>query len=89
MRTRRSIRRQKTQVAIRKKKEILKLYFSDPKEIPTGNKLSKFSLSCKCSACSCARYYGKKERRELENRIADDRFRDQTMDLEVSKILTH
>ena len=78
MRTRRSIRRQKTQVAIRKKKEI-----------STGNKLSKFSLTCKCAACSCARYYGKKGKRELETRIADDRFKDQTMDLEIPKILTH
>ena len=78
MRTRRSIRRQKTQVAIRKKKEILKLYFSDPKEIPTGNKLSKFSLSCKCSACSCARYYGKKRGESWKTGL-------QTTDLEIKQ----
>lgn len=51
-------------------------------ERPSGHKLSKLSLACECSTCTCARYYGKRQKRELEERISDDRMRDGLEELE-------
>lgn len=88
MRTKRSRRRHATQRVISKRQKLMKQFFPDWEERPDGHKLSKFSMACDCAACTCARYYGKREKRELEERICNDRYCDGISELmEESKIL--
>lgn len=88
MRTKRSRRRHATQRVISKRQKLMKQFFPDWEERPDGHKLSKFSMACDCATCTCARYYGKREKRELEERICDDRYHDGISELmEEGKIL--
>ena len=82
MRTKRSRRRQATKRLILKREKLMEQLFPGWDERPSGHKLSKLSLACECSACTCARYYGKRQKRELEERISDDRMRDGLEELE-------
>ena len=82
MRTKRSRRRQATKRVILKREKLMEQLFPGWDERPSGHKLSKLSLACECSACACARYYGKRQKRELEERISDDRMRDGLEELE-------
>ena len=82
MRTKRSRRRQATKRVILKREKLMEQLFPGWDERPSGHKLSKLSLARECSACTCARYYGKRQKRELEERISDDRMRDGLEELE-------
>ena len=82
MRTKRSRRRQATKRVILKREKLMEQLFPGWDERPSGHKLSKLSLACECSACTCAHYYGKRQKRELEERISDDRMRDGLEELE-------
>lgn len=74
-RTRKSRRLAATRNAIVKKAKIMEELTG--KEVKPTHKYSKYTFSCKCSACTCARYYGKREKREFEERISKDRLRSQ------------
>lgn len=74
-RTRKSRRLAATRNAIVKKAKIMEELTG--KEVKPTHKYSKYTFSCECSACTCARYYGKREKREFEERISKDRLRSQ------------
>ena len=65
-RTRKSRRLAATRNAIVKKAKIMEELTG--KEVKPTHKYSKYTFSCECSACTCARYYGKREKREFEER---------------------
>lgn len=77
-RTRKSRRLAATRNAIVKKAKIMEELTG--KEVKPTHKYSKYTFSCKCSACTCARYYGKREKREFEEQISKDRLRSQGFD---------
>lgn len=77
-RTRKSRRLAATRNAIVKKAKIMEELTG--KEVKPTHKYSKYTFSCECSACTCARYYGKREKREFEERISRDRLRSQGFD---------
>lgn len=83
-RTRKSRRLAATRNAIIKKAEIMRRLTGE--EIKPTHKYSKYSFSCECSACTCARYYGKREKREFEERVSKDRLRSQGFDGVASHI---
>ena len=66
-RTRKSRRLAATRNAIVKKSERFMEELTG-KEVKPTHKYSKYTFSCECSACTCARYYGKREKREFEER---------------------
>ena len=59
-RTRKSRRLAATRNAIVKKAKIMEELTG--KEVKPTHKYSKYTFSCECSACTCARYYGKREK---------------------------
>ena len=77
-RTKKSRRIAATRNAIVKKTKIFQELTGNSVE-PT-HKFSKYTFACECSACTCARYYGKREKREFEDRIAKDRLSSQGFD---------
>ena len=77
-RTKKSRRLAATRRAILKKAKVMKLLTG--KDFDVTHRFSKYSFSCECSACTCARYYGKREKREFEERIVQDRLNSQGFD---------
>ena len=71
-RTRKSRRLAATRNAIVKKAKIMEELTG--KEVKPTHKYSKYTFSCECSACTCARYYGKREKRISKERLRSQGF---------------
>ena len=79
-RTKRSRRRQRTQKVIARRMKLLRNLDVNTDNFFSGNRLSKFTLSCICKTCRNARIAIKKEQEDFRGKAEGFRLKDSLED---------
>lgn len=79
-RTKRSRRRQRTQKVIARRMKLLRNLDVNTDNFFSGNRLSKFTLSCTCKTCRNARIAIKKEQEDFREKAEVFRLKDSLED---------